>query len=314
MNILLKTIHGSRLYGTHSELSDSDYKHVFLPDLKDLLMCRKPKSFQESTGNNNEKNTSEDIDKAYYSIQDFIMNCSKGDMIAFDILHTSEKDWLAFDGRWTTVRENRRRFYSKDLRGLIGYIGKQVHKYGFKGGRVNLLKESIDILTQTMHTSSNIKPRMIECWNLLSSLDNILLLSGTKNNVNMQIIQIAGKKFQQDCPISEALKCLNLEYSKVGGRAIDASNNDNVDWKAVSHAFRAFYQVEELALVNDITFPLKKADFIKEIKYGKFDFPYISELLERKMDVVLDKLMNSNLPDKVDLSFWEEYIYNLYIK
>ncbi len=54
------------------------------------------------------------------------------------------------------------------------------------------------------------------------------------------------------------------------------SENRNIDWKAVSHALRAAIQVKEILTQNKITFPLKEAPFLLQVKDGKLD--YVSEV------------------------------------
>ena len=73
MQLIVKMKFGSHLYGTATEDSDLDYKGVFIPSLRQLLLNRVPKSINESTGNDISKNTKYDIDYDLYSLHYFIM-------------------------------------------------------------------------------------------------------------------------------------------------------------------------------------------------------------------------------------------------
>lgn len=89
---------------------------------------------------------------------------------------------------------------------------------------------------------------------------------------------------------------------------MDAANNLNVDWKAVSHAFRAAYQIKELLTEGNITFPRPEAKFLVQVKTGVLDFKELSPLLDDLVDEVKELRDKSTLPDKPDVKFWEEFI------
>jgi hypothetical protein len=49
MKTLIKSIFGSKLYGTEIATSDTDYKFLFLPDAQDLIMQRAAKNIQQNS-------------------------------------------------------------------------------------------------------------------------------------------------------------------------------------------------------------------------------------------------------------------------
>ena len=54
---------GSHMYGTDTPDSDTDYKGVYIPHIKDVILGDAPKSsINISTGDTDGKNTSDDID------------------------------------------------------------------------------------------------------------------------------------------------------------------------------------------------------------------------------------------------------------
>jgi len=83
----------------------------------------------------------------------------------------------------------------------------------------------------------------------------------------------------------------------------------NIDFKAISHALRAAYQVRELLTTNTIVFPLKQAEFLKKIKLGELDYmTEVAPKLEALMAEVEMLSHNSTLPEKVDKKFWNGFI------
>ena len=307
-NILVKSHFGSRLYGTNTPTSDVDYKGVFLPSFEDVVLGKASKSFTFKTNNSGERNTSEDIDEQYFSLQYFFELCSKGDMVAIDLLHAPSQFYVSEPSEvWNEIRSMRHLFISKNLAGYIGYIGKQVNKYGAKGGRVKLIEDSLTILK-----SVEPEEKFGLVWNTVKEVEGVKEVSVEKGDKTYEYLCIAGKMFDRNTPISRVIEPIQKEWDNVGQRALDARNNKNVDWKAVSHAMRACYQVEELLTEGDITFPLKEAEFIKKIKKGEFDYTEISELLDKKNEEVFSLLDNADIPAKVDMKPFNNLLINLY--
>ena len=88
MNIVVKAIAGSHLFGTNTPQSDTDYKGVFIPDAKDILLQRAKKSISTKTGSNESKNTKDDIDVEFYSLQKFMEMLAQGQTVAIELLFT----------------------------------------------------------------------------------------------------------------------------------------------------------------------------------------------------------------------------------
>jgi len=310
LNILVKSHFGSKLYGTDTPSSDTDYKGVFLPSFEDVVLQRAKKSINYKTNPGKERNTFEDIDEQYFSLQYFFELCGKGDMVAIDLLHAPSQFFIDnVSPIWEEIHSLRHKFITKNLAGYIGYIGKQVNKYGAKGGRVKLIEDTLSILD-----GLNPEDRFAAAWDAVKDVEGVHEVSVDKGEKSYTYLSIAGKMFDRNAPIRMVRPPIQAEWDNVGQRALDARNNKNVDWKAVSHAVRACYQVEELLTDGDITFPLKKADFIKQIKLGKFDFIDISRILDDKNELVFSLLKKADIPDKVDMKPFNNILFRLYEK
>jgi hypothetical protein len=103
--------------------------------------------------------------------------------------------------------------------------------------------------------------------------------------------------------------------NRYGDRAKLAELNEGVDWKAVSHAFRAAYQVKHILLDGGYTYPLPETPFIKLVKSGTLSFmnevgPKLEELME-ELEVLSEK---SDLPKHTDRKFWDEWLLEVLSK
>lgn len=146
MKTIMKIIFGSELYGTNSEESDRDIKGIFVPSVPDCFLGNIPNSINSTTGSHNSKNTSEDVDEEYYSIQYFMKLAQKGEMQIIDCIHAPSDKTLEYGHTWNVIRQNRKKFYTKNLKGYVGYVKNQVAKYGFKGTRLANVREVIQAL------------------------------------------------------------------------------------------------------------------------------------------------------------------------
>lgn len=84
-----------------------------------------------------------------------------------------------------------------------------------------------------------------------------------------------------------------------------------MDFKALSHAVRVISEVEELLDDGFITFPLKNRVYITSIKEGNETLEEVMDYLDVKLDEVNQKLEQSDLPQKSDEAFIDDFILAL---
>ncbi len=149
---------------------------------------------------------------------------------------------------------------------------------------------------------------MREIWDKLPRMEHCYDVAPNPNGIRQ--FQVCGKFFQESATIGYVIPILNNFYNEYGRRTKLASENKNVDWKAVSHALRAAYQTKEILSKNTINFPLKNGSFLMKVKQGKLDYlTEVGPVLESLMEEVEKLAMESQLPEKVDKTFWDKFIY-----
>jgi hypothetical protein len=302
MKIIVKMKFGAHLYGTETLESDLDYKGIFLPTKEELLLGRVPKCYNYSTGEDDLRNTKEDIDFELYSLHYFLKLACDGQTVAMDMLHAPEKMILEKSRIWGEIFRNKQRFYTKNLKSFINYARRQASKYGIKGSRVNAALQVLEILKD-----EDPSKKMKAVWDQLPRVEHCYDISPDPNG--MRQYQVCGKSFQESATIGYVIPIIKKFYDEYGRRAKLAAKNQNIDWKAVSHALRAAYQTKEILTENTITFPLRNADFLRKVKQGTLD--YLTEVgpeLETLMEEVERLALASNLPDTVDRKFWDQFI------
>lgn len=302
MKTIVKTIFGSYLYGTATSKSDKDFKGIFMPSKEQIFLGRIPKSYNKTTKKGLEKNTADDIDTEIYSLHYFIKLACEGQTVALDMLHAPNNMIIESSEIWEDIVKNRSKFYTKNLKAFIGYARRQASKYGIKGSRLNAAKKIVSFLLE--HDPLT---RMGCVWDQLPIEEHLHMLETDRNNVRQY--QVCGKIIQETAKIGYVFDILTKFYEEYGKRAKEAAENKNIDWKAISHALRAAYQVKELLEDNTITFPLKDAPFLCAVKEGRLDYKEeVAPELESIMADVEILSEKSKLPKKVNQKFWDNFI------
>ena len=103
MNIIVKAVAGSHLFGTNTPTSDTDYKGVYMPSKEDILLGRAKSSLNLSTNQTNEKNSSEDEDVEFYSLQKFMKMLDEGQTVALELLWTPDDMIIEESSLWREI-------------------------------------------------------------------------------------------------------------------------------------------------------------------------------------------------------------------
>ncbi|MCK5608702.1 nucleotidyltransferase domain-containing protein [Candidatus Pacearchaeota archaeon] len=307
---IAKILFGSRLYGTSTPESDTDYKAIYLPSIEDCILQKVKKSINEDTNKTSERNTKEDTDFETWSLQYFLKMGFAGETAILDMIHAPDSSIIISSPEWEFIRKNRARFYSKNARSYIGYVRKQASKYGVKGSR---LEEAEKVLTFLQSKEPYVK--LAEIWNELPTGEHI-------KKYDNPSIQAADKRIYDVCSI-KMMATQKVSYieglvnfvQRYGERAKLAKENKGVDWRAVSHAYRASFQLKEIYETGDLIYPLKDAEFLRDLKLGKYHYKDddIGEKLDELVSEIEELANKSHLPQGVEKDFWNTWLTQLYV-
>ena len=299
---------GSHLYGTNTEESDSDFKGIYMPSSREILLNQVQKSItNNSKSDSTQKNSKDDQDSQFYSLHYFILNLAmSGDTSALDMLHAPDNMIIENSTPWKTIVRNREKFYTKSLSSFVGYARTQASKYGIRGSRLNDAERVLNFIkTNKDYETKSIKLK--DVWDSLPMGEHIFKLDPDPNGVRMY--EVCGRRIGETTQLAYLFSVVQKFYEAYGLRAQQAANNEGIDWKAVSHALRAAYQMKELLTQKTITFPLKEASFLRDIKQGKYHFAKeVSPLLDSLMIELEELTLKSDLPEKPNRKFWEDFL------
>lgn len=316
LNIIFETKFGSHIYGTSTPKSDIDYKGIYLAEYKDIILNRAKESIVTTTRvdqSHGVRNSAGDVDREYKELRRFLFDAMSGQTYALDMLYTPQEWWIQSNEIWQQIIDQRHRFLSKSMNAFLGYIRQQTGKYAMKGTRMKAVLSTVEFLKTV-----NPNYKLSEVWDDIPKGEFVKLVESEflVNRIKVQetMLCVLEKKFQKNVKVGFVLGVLQKFYDEFGGRAQFAMENQGVDWKAISHAYRACYQLIDIAKEGKIIFPLKQADYVLKVKQGEVSWPdTIKDELPELMNVAMEAIEKSDLPDEVDRSYWEEFIIKTYV-
>lgn len=205
------------------------------------------------------------------------------------------------------------------------YAFKQATKYSIKGTRYKILMKILDAAINYYNLDSTSKDVTIEKFvadctseNLQISIkdyfdDKYLKIDELNNKGYIEkYLYICGVYHQFNLQLKVLIERLKekLEKEYTSQRTKDAL--DGNDWKALSHAVRILFEMQELFEDKAIVFPCKCHEFLKNIKEGKIDRQKIDNLVETSLDKIVSLVLEDPLKWKYDTQFWQQFIINLY--
>lgn len=299
---ILRIRHGSHLYGTNTENSDLDYKGVFIPSARDILLQSVPSVIDKGTGAQDSKNTKDDVDDQSYNVQKFLKLIVNGDTVGTELLF-APPEFIELDTpQMEMIRQNKNLLLNRECKGFVGYCQRQAAKYGIKGSRMAAVRDIVDLLAVAGSGDQGSNLKLVEIDGLLQEFcaehefSEIVEITGGGNK-DVRHLNVCDRKIPYTSTVGNAHAVYSKVYDNYGDRARAAMNNEGIDWKAISHAVRVARQTIELLTTAHITFPRPDAEELLEIKLGKRDFESdVAPLLEGLVEQVEAEALVSTLP------------------
>lgn len=293
---IFKSIYGSKLFGVDRPGSDTDYKSIFIPSSKEIILGNYKKISVVQTGSGEDK-----VDTEEYSLQSFLRKGYQSQTFVYDLIFTPDDMILHKTKEWDYIRLHRKKLITSNVRAFIGFALGQANKYQIKGGRLEDLDRFIDLLTK----NKDLKLKEIKG---LDSVEGVTSFLDDKNTKNYRIL---GKVCPEGSKGEILLTTLTNVRKRYGQRTLQ-SYKDGLDNKSFYHALRLCFEAKEILQNGEIKFPLEKADFLKKVRRNEFSIDELTNLIDENMKEIQDLKKVSSLPDSVDQDFWEDFIYRCY--
>ena len=318
MTPIVRIKFGSHLYGTQTPQSDVDYKSVYVPDARSILLQRVKGSVStKRPKREGEKNYAGETDEESYSLQRYLGLVCEGQTVALDVLFAprwsmeTEPSWV-----WQEIVENRHRLVTRRYAAFIGYCRQQSNKYGIKGSRVAAARSALALLERaTVDHGTVAKLATIEAG-------IVALCTHTEHMEVLDVLQVSGatikhwdvcgRKMPFTSSIKNAHNIMARLVAEYGSRALEAERNEGVDWKALSHAVRIGRQAIELLRTGTVVFPRPDATHLLAIKRGERPYQAVAEEIEELLPAIEAEAARSPLRETPDLAWVDDYVMEIH--
>lgn len=309
---------GSHLYGTSTPMSDLDFKSIYIPSSRDILLqrvkgsinCARPKQEKE-------KNLPGEVEEESYSLQRYLSLAAEGQTVALDILFAPE--WSMTEPpsqEWREVTAHRTRFLTKRSAAFIGYCRQQANKYGIKGSRVAAARKALALLNKLVNergTTRKLGEFEDEVAAEVAGIEHMVVIDITLGSGNViRHWDVCGRKLPFTASIKFARDVVQKLVDEYGQRALQAESQQGVDWKALSHAVRVGTQAIEVLRTGNVTFPLPNAEHVIAIKTGKLAYQEVSAEIEGLLEAVEREAQVSPLPAEPDYQWIDDFVASVY--
>ncbi len=314
---LVRMAFGSTLYGTRTPESDEDFKSVFVPSARSILLQRvRPVHSHQRPKAVGERNVAGDVDEEKFSIQKYLGLLAEGQTVTVDMLFAP--DWAMLgpvSEEWRTIVANKHRLLTSKSAAFVGYCQRQAAKYGIKGSRIAAARAALAVLAAgAVQRGGTAKLREL--------VEPIQLLLGVTEHMQWVDIpgargderhwEVCGRKLPLSASIGSAHDIVDRLIKDYGHRALMAESQQGVDWKALCHAVRIANQAIELLSTGHITFPRPDAAHILAIKRGELPYQDVAGEIEDLLVQVEEAAAASVLPPTPDQEWIDDFVASVY--
>lgn len=311
--IIIESLTGSKLYGTHHEKSDDDFYGVFIHSPRDLFGIEKrPDNWKRSVKlSEGSKNTKGDTDRDFTSLPSFLFKASTGDSRNIELLFCPKELCKVWTPEWELVLSHRKDIISQSIVApFLDFSKAQAHAATNKSINLTLLNEFNDFFK---NQNVNLRIRDVMPNHLKEKVENLLVANGD------EAFNLSGRVFLYSLKISNFKKTLDQLLRQYGARARNAVADGGYDWKSLAHAYRLVFEAESLLQYGELVFPLPadQVTFLKTILRGEYkpDIDFFDDLNNRQEFV---RSLPSDLPKKANMekleNLCQEIMYNYYKK
>jgi len=281
--------YGSHLYGLATPNSDYDYVVVYVPGLKGILsQARKRARNIGSNQASRRKNGAGDVDVRIVDVASLVISYARSaEMTAIDTLfaptnsdatiylHPAYWGWLVANVYWPPTAWVQPESYSA----MVGYIRHQLSRYQLNGTRAKALGDLRQALSELVADGrGNLKIRQVYGQLPIDGHYVSLETAGSTGDPPVTALAVAGKKM----PVGSTVRRLNDMVNRLS-TWIDSAGND-IDYKAVSHAVRAWMELRMLRSQEPrrLSFPFNDAEAAElvRLKQGGYSIDDVRNRLE----------------------------------
>lgn len=314
MDTIFRCLAGSRLYGTHTENSDYDYKAVHLPTAREILLGNRKPVISTSTGRADARNEAGDVDTESFELQRFISLAAGMQTIPVELLFVRESRVVSFQNSplWFELERNRDKILNRNSKAFVGYCKGQAVRYSLRGKR-------LETFERVLHFFDQQNGMKRDRFNLAYIRDNGQLdLPGVTfpvkehNGKEVIYLDVFGRQVPDNLRNLDAIAIYEKPVKEAGARARAAQELGGMDLKALYHAVRIADEGISLFKTGKIHFPCQNLPFLKRIRAGEVEIDEILDVFDEKIAILEGIGDDSPLREAPDWDWINDFVAEAY--
>ncbi len=314
-DIIMESICGSHLYGTNTAESDTDYVGIVLPKDSEVFGFKVMEELDVSLKSklDSGKNSKEAVDRKFYEFRNFVKLAAANNPNIIELLFVNPGSLLIGSQIHTAMVDNAYAFvdHNKIHTKFLAYAGSQKHKMILKPDNYTALQVSLDFLYGYIGTDSladlSDSNHIRKSKQLLVELGDVVMELKLPIEFKDSFVKVGDLNFNKSITVKSAISKIEERIKKAGSRT-DLFLKHGFDTKFGSHCVRLLLEALSLLKESSITFPLKEAPFIKDIKCGKYTREQTLVIIEGLEKQVDDAYKGLSCKKMCDLPVIEQFV------
>jgi predicted nucleotidyltransferase len=302
-NKMLEYMVGSKLYGTDTSTSDTDYSGVFMPNADMVFGFERAEEVDLSVKSKRKdgKNDENAVDRVVYELRKFVKLALENNPNILEQLFVNKKNLVFSNEYGNELLRNAYLFPHKGLKEkFLGYAFSQKHKMVIRTDNFHALENANEWLEENVKTVEDSKRLLVEFL-----LKKLPFMSVKGDNILMGDLN-----FQRHFMLRKVKKMIVERLSKATNRK-DLLTRHGYDTKFASHLVRLMLEGKELLSTGKLEFPLRYAQTILDVKLGKWKMTEVLEYAEELEQNVVDAVELSALPKRPRYNEVQELVKRL---
>lgn len=307
---IFRCVAGSRLFGTATPNSDTDFKAVALPTAKQVLLGAASFSRQETTGNIHSHNGAHDVETTTFSLQKYVTLLTKMETNAIEMLFApavASGASVPLDPMGI-LRENRFRVLSANKDGFEGFGKAQAYRYAIRGDRKTSL-ETLSAMLEQWPVGARLSDTNVPNTVRMGVPTGVEIIAKPQpGGMMLDFINAFGKEVPVTCKVGEALKVFQKPLRELGKRTVAAADAGGADWKGLYHAQRIVDEGIELFTTGELLFPCVNAPAYRAIRSGQMELEAVLDHFESSLIRLQETTPIAEFQTEPDLDWANEFV------
>jgi len=285
--LIFKCVAGSRLYGTNTPESDIDERGVFIPSEEYILGFAKRIEQAEN----------KEEDSVYIELRKFLHLATQNNPNIIEYLYVPKNMWLHATKEWEKIIENKHLFVSTKAKFTFsGYAHSQFKRIkNHRGYLLNPPKK------KPVPEDFGLTGRSLMSDDDMGAYETVKeVVEVVEDLMSLVTKSKAYKNAKREWDSYE-----NWKKNRNPERAI-LEEKYGFDVKHAQNLYRLITEGEELLTTGNITFPRPDAEFLLEIRNGKYSYDQMLAILENYDQKFEELYQSSKLQKSADVKKIDE--------